>query len=163
MLSFFFLRSDGVCWTGDQLALLYSVHLLFIHFILSLSHISPSFSLDSLLYHLFLRQSSITVHVQRYTHLPFMILFLHSFIVRKASPEGYLFQGSVVARKSQVEVCERRGKSFIKYFKEPKNASKKHALWQYHLHVKVTRKWPEDLLSYRFILTKQIYEKGATF
>ena len=24
-----------------------------------------------------------------------------------------------VARKSQVEVCERRGKSFIKYFKEP--------------------------------------------
>ena len=31
------------------------------------------------------------------------------------------------------------------------------------IQLKVTRKWPEDLLSYRFILTKQIYEKGTTF
>ena len=30
------------------------------------------------------------------------------------------------------------------------------------IQLKVTRKWPEDLLSYRFILTKQIYEKGTT-
>ena len=47
---------------------------------------------------------------------------MHSFIVRKASPEGYLFQASGVTKgrkKSQVEVCERRGKSFIKYFKGP--------------------------------------------
>ena len=31
------------------------------------------------------------------------------------------------------------------------------------IQLKVTRKWPEDLLSYRFILTKHMYEKGATF
>ena len=31
------------------------------------------------------------------------------------------------------------------------------------IQLKVTRKWPEDLLSYRFILTKHIYEKGTTF
>ena len=42
-----------------------------LHF--ELSHISLSVSLDSLLYHLFLRQSSITVHVRRYPHLLFMI------------------------------------------------------------------------------------------
>ena len=49
-------------------------------------------------------------------------LMMHSFIVRKASLQGYLFQASgvsKVARKSQVEVCKRRGKSFIKYFNEP--------------------------------------------
>ena len=38
-----------------------------LHF--ELSHISLSVSLDSLLYHLFLRQSSITVHIRRSTHL----------------------------------------------------------------------------------------------
>ena len=31
------------------------------------------------------------------------------------------------------------------------------------VQLKVTRKWPEDLLSYRLIVTKQIYEKGTTF
>ena len=31
------------------------------------------------------------------------------------------------------------------------------------IQLKVTQKWPEDLLSYRFILTKHIYEKGTTF
>ena len=31
------------------------------------------------------------------------------------------------------------------------------------IQLKVTRKCPEDLLSYRFILTKQLYEKGTTF
>ena len=60
-----------------------------------LSHISLSVSLDSLLHHLFLRQRSITVHVRRSTHLLFMI-----FIVRKASPEGYLFQASGVSKGS---------------------------------------------------------------
>ena len=48
---------------------------------------------------------------------------MHSFIVRKASPEGYPLSSirciKRVARKSQLEVCERRGKSFIKYFKGP--------------------------------------------
>ena len=38
-----------------------------------LSRISLSVSLDSSLYYLFLRQSSITVHVRRSTHLLFMI------------------------------------------------------------------------------------------
>jgi len=74
-----------------------------LHF--ELSHISLSVSLDSLLYHLFLGQSSITAHVQRSTR-----------------PKGTCFKHQLhqrVARKSQVEVCERRRKSFIKYFKEP--------------------------------------------
>ena len=31
------------------------------------------------------------------------------------------------------------------------------------IQLKVTRKLSEDLLSYRFILTKQIYEKDTTF
>ena len=48
---------------------------------------------------------------------------MHSFIVRKASPEGYPLSSirciKRVARKSQLEVCERRGKSFIRYFKGP--------------------------------------------
>ena len=42
-----------------------------LHF--ELSHINLSVSLDSFLDHLFLRQSSITVHVQGSTHLLFMI------------------------------------------------------------------------------------------
>ena len=42
-----------------------------LHFVLS--RISLSVSLDSLLYYLFLRQSSITVYVQRSTDLLFMI------------------------------------------------------------------------------------------
>ena len=31
------------------------------------------------------------------------------------------------------------------------------------IQLKITRKWPEDLLFYRFILKKQTYEKGTTF
>ena len=42
-----------------------------LHF--ELSRISLNVSLDSLLYYLFLRQSSITAHVRRSTHLLFMI------------------------------------------------------------------------------------------
>ena len=38
-----------------------------------LSRISLSVSLDSSLYYLFLRQSSITVHVRSSTHLLFMV------------------------------------------------------------------------------------------
>ena len=61
-----------------------------LHF--ELSRISLSVSLDSLLYHLLLRQSSITVHVGRFTHL---LLFHNAlFKIRKASLEGYLFQAS---------------------------------------------------------------------
>ena len=71
---------------------------------------SISLSLESLLYHLFLRQSSITVHVRRSTHLLFMISWCAFH-----SPEGFARR----VGKSQVEVCERRGKSFIKYFKGP--------------------------------------------
>ena len=54
---------------------------------------------------------------------PRHLLLFHDalFIIRKASPEGrrpaYSFMVSL--GKSQVEVCERRGKSFIKYFKGP--------------------------------------------
>ena len=49
-----------------------------------LSRISLRVSLDSLLYYLFLRQSSITVHVRRSTHLLFMISW-RTF----HSPEGF--------------------------------------------------------------------------
>ena len=31
------------------------------------------------------------------------------------------------------------------------------------IQLKVIQELPEDLLSYQFILTKQIYEKGTTF
>ena len=31
------------------------------------------------------------------------------------------------------------------------------------IQFKVTQKWPKDLLPYRFILTKQVCEKGTTF
>ena len=53
-----------------------------LHF--ELSRISLSVSLDSLLYYLFLRQSSITVHVRRSTHLLFMISWCTFH-----SPEGF--------------------------------------------------------------------------
>ena len=43
-----------------------------LHF--ELSHISLSVSLDSLLYYLFLRQSSTTVHVRRSTHLLLLMI-----------------------------------------------------------------------------------------
>ena len=65
-----------------------------------LSRISLSVSLDSLLYHILLRQSSITVHVRRSTHL----LLFHDalFIIRKAAPEGYLFQASGQTKGRQI-------------------------------------------------------------
>ena len=62
---------------------LFSLHLLFIHFILSYP-VSLRVSLDSLLYHLLLRQSSITVRVRRSTHLLFMISWCTFH-----SPEGF--------------------------------------------------------------------------
>ena len=74
------------CGEGDQLPLLYSVFiyssLYSLHF--ELSRISPRVSLDSLLYHLFLRHSSITVHFRRSTHLLFMISWCTFH-----SPEGF--------------------------------------------------------------------------
>ena len=80
-----------------------------------LPRIPLSVSLDSLLYHLLLRQSSITVHVRRSTHL----LLFHN--AERLHSKGTSFKHQVKQRvgKSQVEVCERRGKSFIKYFKGP--------------------------------------------
>ena len=133
-----------------------------LHF--ELSHISLCVSLDSFLYHLFLRLSSITVHVQGSTHLLFMISWCTVSWCRRLRPKGTSFKHQVyhrVARKSQVEVCERRGKSFIKYFKGPfikmlrRNTPYGNIIYML-IQLKVTRKWPEDLLSYRFILTKQI-------
>ena len=91
-----------------------------LHF--ELSHVSLSVALDSFLHHLFLRQSSITVHVRRSTHLLFMISWCTVSWSGRLRSKGTSFKHQVyqgVARKSQVEVCERRGKSFIKYFKEP--------------------------------------------
>ena len=59
------------------------------------------------------------------------------FIIRKASPEGYLFQPSGVIKGRKVEVCEGRGKSFINYCKGPfiEMLRRNTPLWQYHLHV----------------------------
>ena len=70
---FFF---GGVMGCGEQVTTWHyfiqsSFALHSLHF--ELSRISLSVSLDSLLYYLFLRQSSITVHVRRSTHLLFMI------------------------------------------------------------------------------------------
>ena len=102
---------------------------------------SISLSLECLLYHLFLRQSSITVHVRRSTHLLFMISWCAFH-----SPEGFArrvpfssIRCNKEVGKSQVEVCERRGKSFIKYFKVPFIKKKKHTLWIYHLHVNLVK------------------------
>ena len=73
VLSFFY---GGVRGCGEQgtnwlnlIQSLFALHSL----AFELSRISLSVSLDSLLYYLFLRQSSITVRVRRSTHLLFMI------------------------------------------------------------------------------------------
>ena len=57
----------------------------------------------------------------------------------------------------------------MKYFKEPfikmlqRNTPYGNIIYML-IQLKVqARELPEDLLSYRFILTKQIYEKGTTF
>ena len=74
VLSFFFY--GGVMGCDEQVTnwhyfIQSSFALHSLHF--ELSRISLSVSLDSLLYYLFLRQSSTTVHVRRSTHLLFMI------------------------------------------------------------------------------------------
>ena len=138
-----------------------------LHF--ELSRISLGVSLDSVLYHLLLRQSSITVHVRRSTNLLFIISWCTFHKRGRLRPKGTSFKHHVLQRveKTQVEVCERRGKSFIKYFKGPfikmlrRNTPYGKIIYML-IQLKVTRKWAEDLLSYRFILTKQIYEKGKT-
>ena len=69
---FFFGRSDrvwGRCMTNWHYFIQSSFTLHSLPFELS----SISLSLESLLYHLFLRQSTITVHVRRSPHLLFMI------------------------------------------------------------------------------------------
>ena len=73
VLSFFY---GGVMGCGEQVTnWLYFIQSSFaLHSLdFELSRISLSVSLDSLLYSLFLRQSSITVHIRRSTHLLFMI------------------------------------------------------------------------------------------
>ena len=73
VLSFFY---GGVMECGEQVTnWLYFIQSAFdLHSLdFELSRISLSVSLDSILYYLFLRQSSITVHVRRSTHLLFMI------------------------------------------------------------------------------------------
>ena len=73
VLSFFY---GGVMGCGEQVTnWLYFIQSSFaLHSLaFELSRISLSVSLDSFLYYLFLRQSSITVHVRRSTHLLFMI------------------------------------------------------------------------------------------
>ena len=120
MLSCFFL--GGVIGCGEQVTNCHyfiqsSFTLHSLHF--ELSRTSLSVSLDSLLYYLLLRQSSITVHVRGSTHL----LLFHDalFIIWKASAVGRrpAYSFTVSLGKSQVEVSERRGKSFIMYFKGP--------------------------------------------
>ena len=88
-----------------------------LHF--ELSRISLSVSLDSLLYYLLLRQSSITVHVRGST--PLLLFHDALFIIWKASPVGRrpAYSFTVSLGKLQVEVSERRRKSFIMYFKGP--------------------------------------------
>ena len=73
VLSFFY---GGVMGCGEQVtSWLYFIQSAFdLHSLdFELSRISLSVSLDSILYYLFLRQSSITVHVPRSTHLLFII------------------------------------------------------------------------------------------
>ena len=73
VMSFFY---GGVMGCGEQVTnWLYFIQSSFaLHSLaFELSRISLSVSLYSLLYYLFLRQSSITVHVLRSTHLLFMI------------------------------------------------------------------------------------------
>ena len=139
---FFFWRSDGVWWTGNQLAywhyfILSSFALHSLHF--ELSPISISVSLDSLLYHLFLRLSSIAVHVRRSTHLLLMITWCTFH-----NPEGFprrvplsgirCNKGYENHKLKYVKGEENHSLSILKalllkYFEE------RHALWQYHLHV----------------------------
>ena len=152
MLSFFY----GGVMCGEQVTnwhyfIQSSFALHSLHF--ELSHISLSVSLDSLLYHLFLRQSSITVHVRRSTHLLFMISWCAFH-----SPEGFARR----VGKSQVEVCERRGKSFIKYFKEPIIKMLRRNT-PYGNIIYMLRLLENDRKTSFLILTKQIYEKGTTF
>ena len=68
-----------------------------LHF--ELSHISLSVSLDSFLYHLF---ASVFNHrpCPKIHSSPVHDFLMHSFKVRKASPEGYLFQASGVSKGS---------------------------------------------------------------
>ena len=71
VLSFFY---GGVMGCGEQVTNWhYFIQSSFTLHSLPFELSSISLSLESLLYHLFLRQSSITVHVRRSTHLLFMI------------------------------------------------------------------------------------------
>ena len=79
----------GVMGCGEQVTNWhYSIQSSFaLHSLHELSRISLSVSLDSLLYYLCLRQSSITVHVRRSTHLLFMISWCTFH-----NPEGFAWR-----------------------------------------------------------------------
>ena len=174
MLSFFL---GGVMGCGEQVTNCYyfiqsSFALHSLHF--ELSRISLSISSDSLLYHLLLRQSSITVHVRRSTHLLFMI----SWCTFHSQLEG--FARRVPVSSIMIRCNKGLENHKLKYGKGEENLSLSHDfkgpcikmlrrntpygnIIYMLIQLTVTRKWPEDHLSYRFILTKQIYEKGTTF
>ena len=166
MLSFFL---GGVMGCGEQVTNCYyfiqsSFALHSLHF--ELSRISLIISSDFSLYHILLRQSSITVHVhvRRSTHLLFMISWctfhkLSSIMIRcnKGLKNHKLKYG-----KGE----ENLSSSILKDFLLLKMLRRKKPygnIIYMLIQSKVTRKWPEDHLSYRFIPTKHIYEKGTTF
>ena len=169
MLSFFL---GGVMGCGEQVTNCYyfiqsSFALHSLHF--ELSHISLIISSDFLLYHLLLRQSSITVHVRRATHLLFMISWCTFH-----SPEGFVRR--VPLSSIMIRCNKGLANHKLKYGKGEENLSlsilkgllllkmlRRNTPYGNIIYMLITRKWPEDHLSYRFILTKHKYEKGTTF
>ena len=77
------------CGEDDQLVLLFSVFIYSSFTSFELSRISLSVSLDSLLYYLFLRQSSITVHVQRSTNPSVHYFLTHFALSGRLRPKHY--------------------------------------------------------------------------
>ena len=149
-------RSGWVWWKGDQLALLYSVFICssFTSFWVIPYKSAFLWTLYCIIYYCVSLQSPST-------HL--------LFIIRKASPEGYLFQASGVTRGRKItswrmwkerKIFQYFEGTFIKMLR--RNTPYGNIIYTL-IQLKVTRKWPEDLFSYRFILTKRIYEKGTTF
>ena len=87
-------------WTGDQLALLYSV---FIYSLFTSFLVTPYesffglFIVSSIFASVFNHRPCPKVHSS-----PVHDFMMHSFIVRKASPEGYLFQASGVTKGRKI-------------------------------------------------------------
>ena len=157
MLSFFL---GGVMGCGEQVTNCYyfiqsSFALHSLHF--ELSRISLIISSDFLLYHILLRQSSITVHVHvwRSTHLLFMISWCtfhdREGFARRVPLSSIMIRCNKGLKNHKLKYGkgeENLSSSILKDFLLL-NASKKNALWQYHLHVnsvkgytKMTRRPP---------------------